>query len=95
MKPDLSRKFQPDLFQSAFKLNPVASGMQPGRNYSRQKLGILGAAACLIPYRLLAGGVGSLLVYGPGDPLHRFFPMPDASAVLRLDKCRRIHGADV
>src|SRR5437667_12637295 len=27
--------------------------MQPGRNYSRQKLGILRAAACLIPYRLL------------------------------------------
>ena len=27
--------------------------MQPGRNYSRQKLGILEAAACLIPYRLL------------------------------------------
>src|SRR3989442_9687212 len=28
--------------------------MQPGRNYSRQKLEILGTAACLIPYRLLA-----------------------------------------
>src|SRR5207247_8120533 len=53
----------------SFKLNPVASGMQPGRNYSRQKLGILGAAACLIPYRLL--GEGNMYLTEQKDELVR------------------------